>query len=115
MKILVADSLNGNLRAIKRLLEKEGHEVTTTQIGEKVLELLDSIAEKDLLIIDLDLSGRIQGPELVKKIMELRPNQAWMMIGSSWVPEIRDRQKFLEKPYDNESLIEAIQNATKDP
>ena len=108
MKILVVDSLRGHLSMAKKILGFEGFEVITTQRGEEALMLLTQNPEIKLAIVDLDLEGQMQGPDLVKKIRELVPSVVWLMTGSSYHKIIPDLKKFLVKPFSSQDLIKAV-------
>jgi DNA-binding response OmpR family regulator len=115
VKILVADKFNGNLRGVKKFLENQGYVVVITGKGEVVLELLKVPNNFDLIIIDFDLDGRLQGVDLINMIIDRWSKQEWLMTGASSNESIPDKKKFHLKPYEFEEIHAAIQKLTKDP
>jgi CheY-like chemotaxis protein len=77
VQILVVDDEVTVRRALKMLLEHEGHEVWLVDGGEAALE---SLAQRkfDLIITDFSMPG-MHGDELVARIRKLLPTQPIIM------------------------------------
>jgi len=77
IQILVVDDEPTVSRAIKLLLEHDGHEVQLVDSGEAALTQLAQ-RKFDLIITDFSMPG-MQGDQLVTRIRQLLPNQPIIM------------------------------------
>ncbi len=54
----------------KRTLEKAGYTVITASTGEKALEIVRNDADRDLILMDIDLDDGIDGTEAAEQILK---------------------------------------------
>jgi DNA-binding NtrC family response regulator len=107
-RLLIADDERGIVVALKGLFTKEGYEVDTADSGEQALEKFRS-GFFDVVITDLSMKG-MDGLQLLKRIRELEPNTAVLMITAYGTQRIAvDAMKagaedYLPKPFDNDEL-----------
>ena len=73
--VLLVEDNDGVRRAVRRTLEGAGYGVIEAGSGDAALDLLGSDGrEIDVVLTDVVMPGRLQGPELVHRIRELRPD-----------------------------------------
>lgn len=115
--ILVVDDEPGVLRVCRRLLEREGHIVHTTDCGEKALVLVEEDAQIDLLLCDVYMPT-MTGGELAELARELRPKLPVIFISGHLLESQAARQlnigddiKFLKKPFMGDELISVVQGS----
>jgi len=107
-RLLIADDERGIVVALKGLFTKEGYEVETADSGEQALENFKA-GFFDVVITDLSMKG-MDGLQLLKRIRELEPNTAVLMITAYGTQRIAvDAMKagaedYLPKPFDNDEL-----------
>jgi DNA-binding NtrC family response regulator len=107
-RLLIVDDERGIVVALKGLFTKEGYEVETADSGEQALDRFKTDFF-DVVITDLSMKG-MDGLELLKRIRELEPNTAVLMITAYGSQRIAvDAMKagaedYLPKPFDNDEL-----------
>jgi DNA-binding NtrC family response regulator len=107
-RLLIVDDERGIVVALKGLFTKEGYEVETADSGEHALEKFKA-GFFDVVITDLSMKG-MDGLQLLKRIRELEPNTAVLMITAYGTQRIAvDAMKagaedYLPKPFDNDEL-----------
>src|SRR6516225_8718319 len=107
-RLLVVDDERGIVVALKGLFTKEGYEVETADSGEQALEKFKA-GFFDVVITDLSMKG-MDGLQLLKRIREVEPNAAVLMITAYGTQRIAvDAMKagaedYLPKPFDNDEL-----------
>ena len=107
-RLLIVDDERGIVVALKGLFTKEGYEVETADSGEQALEKFKA-GFFDVVITDLSMKG-MDGLQLLKRIRELEPNTAVLMITAYGTQRIAvDAMKagaedYLPKPFDNDEL-----------
>ena len=109
--LLVEDEVQVR-RLVRRILEGAGHEVFTAEDAEKALQLWPEIAEAvDLVVTDVVMPGR-NGPELVRRLREGRPDLPTLYIsayrGEHESPTEGPNSRFLAKPFAPGELLEAV-------
>jgi CheY-like chemotaxis protein len=77
LQILLVDDEPTVRRAIKLLLEHDGHEVQVADCGEAALALTEQ-RKFDLVITDFSMPG-MKGDELIARIRQLQPDQPVIM------------------------------------
>jgi sigma-B regulation protein RsbU (phosphoserine phosphatase) len=119
-RVLVADDQADVLRAARLVLKIHGYTVTAVSSPAEVLEEISRAAAGvyDLLLMDLnyarDTTSGQEGLELVARVRELDPDLPIVaMTGWSTVPlavaTLREGAcDFVEKPWDNERLLAAV-------
>ena len=116
MNILIVDDDRGNLNALKAHLSRYGHEVLTTDRGQKALEVIAQAHRKgtalDLLVTDLKMPG-MNGIELLQSVNRQWPRIAKVLMTAFGGRQIRESAlhlcaEYIEKPFSPELLIEKM-------
>jgi DNA-binding NtrC family response regulator len=111
-RILVADDELITLRALERVLSKEGHEVVTAENGEKALKVLQE-RYVDILITDIKLPG-IDGISLMNWAKRHQPGVKVIMItGYSSIKGAVEAMKrgasdYIAKPFNLEEIKASV-------
>ena len=118
-KILVIDDEKGIRDLFRFLLEPQGFDVSTADDGIEGIEMVkkDSF---DIIFLDVHMP-RMQGPEALKIIKRLHPDQIVIIFSSSSDPnftfesEARELGAYtcLYKPVDIEDILKVIKKALK--
>ena len=101
--VLVVDDDEIQRRVTAQLLSKLGYKVTCVESGERALEVLRGNVQ-DLVILDMAMSGGIDGAETYRRILEFSPHQkAIILSGFSDSSRVLAAQKlgagaFVRKP-----------------
>jgi CheY-like chemotaxis protein len=113
-QILVVDDEPTVCRAIKMLLQFDGHFVQTVDSGEAALALLEQ-CPFDLIITDFSLSPHgLNGVQLAAGIKERQPDlpvilaTAFYADANHWHPPVAVVDSILNKPFSQKELREAI-------
>jgi DNA-binding NtrC family response regulator len=107
-RLLIVDDERGIVVALKGLFTKEGYEVETADSGEQALEKFNA-GFFDVVITDLSMKA-MDGLQLLKRIRELEPNCAVLMITAYGTQRIAveamkaGAEDYLPKPFDNDEL-----------
>ncbi|MBU1205389.1 MAG: sigma-54 dependent transcriptional regulator [Proteobacteria bacterium] len=118
-RILVADDELSMREFLKILLTKEGHEVICAADGEEAFTLFQA-HPCDLLVSDIKMS-KVDGLELLRKVKEIRPNMAVVMITAYGSPEDAiaamkaGAYDYLTKPFKLKEIKSVIRNALSKP
>jgi CheY-like chemotaxis protein len=111
-QILVVDDESSVSKAIKMLLEHDGHKVQTADSGEAALAVLEQ-AEFNLIITDYKMQG-MNGDQLATLIKQRRPGQRIIM-ATAFADEFNIYGKpsggvefVLNKPFSLKELREAV-------
>ena len=120
--ILVIDDDTDVLTAVKLLLKPEAAEVVTEKNPENIRSIL-SRKSYDCILLDMNFTASIhtgnEGLYWLKKIKELRPESAMIMITAYGGIDLAVRSlkegaaDFIVKPWHNEKLMEAIRETLK--
>lgn len=101
------------------MLSDLGHQVRRAANAEEALEILRSDAEIDLLLSDVVMSGGMNGVELAKQAIDMRP-RVKILLSSGYAGEALDPSlargawPFLRKPYLASELAHALANLRPD-
>ena len=117
MKVLVIDDEKGIRETLKEILEEEGYEVYTEEIGSRVEKRLKEV-DPEIVILDLFLPGML-GMEVLEKISQKGETKRRAVIIISGHGTVETSVKalklgaieFLEKPIKYDKLITALENA----
>ncbi|MFH1758883.1 MAG: sigma-54 dependent transcriptional regulator [Pseudomonadota bacterium] len=118
-KILVADDELSMREFLKILLTKEGYEVICAADGEEALALFQA-HPVDLLVSDIKMT-KVDGLELLRKVKEIRPNMAVVMITAYGSPEDAiaamkaGAYDYLTKPFKLKEIKSVIRHALSKP
>ena len=108
-KILAVDDIFDDLDSIRKILQKEGYEVTTATNGAQALDLLTGNGF-DLILIDIKMPT-LSGFDLLRLLRE-RLNHKAKMVYVSIVPEkdvaMDDVDGFIQKPFSPETFIKKV-------
>jgi CheY-like chemotaxis protein len=114
--ILLVDDEELICRSLKRLLEKEGFQVTTAPNGE-VAQNLASLEEFDVVISDIHMPGKVGGIELFHFIKKLKGNiPVILMTGFATLAETKEAHEigvdgFLAKPFKIAELQKLLEDS----
>lgn len=111
-KILIVDDDMRNLFAVSRILEEKGLHVLKAEDGVKALEILESIPEVDLVLLDI-MMPVMDGYQTLKKIREQSRFTHLPVIALTAKAMKEDREKcivagandYLSKPVDVDKLL----------
>ncbi len=116
LKILVVDDESTVCKAIKLLLEFDGHEVQTVESGEAALVAFEK-SRFDVVITDYSMWG-MKGDQLAVLLKERRPGQPIIM-ATAFAADFHSSGKpapgvdlVISKPFSLLELREAIANVT---
>lgn len=113
--ICVVDDDDSLLRALRRLLEATGFRVETFSSAEQFLES-DHRGRADCIVLDVHLRG-LSGLELQERLVRLGVSTPVVIITAHDEVTTRERARragaveYLRKPFDDDSLIDAIHKA----
>ena len=115
-KILVMDDEEIVLDLIRRVLSREGYQVSTARCAEEVVNQFSS-GSHDLLIADMDLC-RSDGRELLRLLGQVSPPTAIVVMTGFPEERIvrfarRHTQGLLEKPFALEQLLSTVRKALR--
>ena len=113
MKVLVVEDSIVIAGAIKILLEKEGLAVSSTNDGNKVMDIVKKEAI-DLVILDL-MMPNVSGKDVFRMLKnDAETKNVKVMILTArpdslkWNPELKACDKFMAKPFDNAELVSEV-------
>ena len=117
IRILMAEDDKSVLKVLYEVLVREGHDVVAAASGDEALAMFKEDSDFDLLLTDIVMPGRLQGPALAKGIREIAPSMP--VIFMSGYPHeatvhgngLRPEDIRLMKPVGKEKLMDAIQKA----
>ncbi|HBE02764.1 MAG TPA: response regulator [Spirochaetia bacterium] len=118
-KILLIDDEQGMQDLFRFLLEPQGYRVFTASNGQEGVDLVKN-NKYDIIFLDVHMPV-MGGPEALKKIKEIRPDQTVIIFSSSSDPafsfETRARElgahTCLYKPVDIDTIQQLIESITK--
>jgi phosphoserine phosphatase RsbU/P len=112
--ILIADDEQNTLMTLQFILEVADYRVTTADNGREALDkVLDSGSPVDLLITDIQMPG-LTGLELMDELNRLKIGVPFLAItgygNKELIAELTSRgcHKYLDKPIDEEELVECV-------
>jgi PAS domain S-box-containing protein len=118
-RVLLVDDEEIVLVILKKMLKKHGYEVTTVQRSKKALDYFKSHPDQYDLVITDQLMPEMDGTELSKKLLEIKPDlPIILMTGYSKSVALDMLEKlgiksFLMKPIVDEDLVKAIDSVLK--
>ncbi|MEN8376086.1 MAG: sigma-54 dependent transcriptional regulator [Gemmatimonadota bacterium] len=114
-EILIVDDEDGVRRALRQLLEYEGHEVREAGTGGEALTSVEGAAP-DLVFLDVKMP-RVDGLEILPRIHDIEPGVPVVMISGHGTIETAVEATrlgawdFLEKPLDTDRVLVTLRNA----
>ena len=116
-RILVAEDQDEVLDLLFCILENEGHTVVPARTGDQALELFEADQTFDLLVTDIVMPGKLQGPDLARRVRSIRSSIPVIFM-SGYAREatihgngLRASDIRLMKPVSKKDLIAAVQKA----
>ncbi len=118
--VLVCEDEEGVRRLIEVILTTEGYRVLSTAGPREALELAANGTTFDALVSDVIMPD-MSGPDLAQRIKTLRPGLRTLFISGYTAETVRGRgnlplgSAFLEKPFDQASLLRALRALLDQP
>ena len=116
-RILVADDQEEVMSVMKRSLEALGHEVIPAISGDEAAERYVEAGPIDLLVTDIVMPGKLQGPDLAKHLRSINPDLPVIFL-SGYASQatidlngLREEDIRLTKPVPRKKLLEAVDDA----
>lgn len=117
-RVLLVEDNDDVRNTVRLLLESSGYVVTEAASGDKALEMLDDgCSEFDVVLTDVVMPGKLQGPDLVHVIRGRRPDMPVVFM-SGYPHEanvhgngIRPNDISLNKPMSKVKLLTALEKA----
>ncbi len=114
LTILVAEDENAVRRLVRRILTREGFTVLEAENGRVAVELSDAHEGEIHLFLTDVVMPELSGPRAAERILERRPGTVGLYMSGYAEGEIAESGeldpdvRFLEKPFDPQSLLEAV-------
>ncbi len=111
-KILIIEDSEEVQLCLSRIIKRMGHEIVTASEGNAGLNLVQT-AEVDIVISDLHMPGELEGPNLIRRVRELKPNVPVVVV-SGYPSDCMDEcyamgiKDFLVKPFEISFLSQVI-------
>lgn len=116
-RVLVAEDEELLRRTLVRQLTSIGYDVTEAESGDAALKIIEGGDEFEVLITDIVMPGKLQGPQLAHAVRESRPNLPVIFI-SGYPNEaavhgngLRPSDEILTKPVPFRDLAAAVEKA----
>jgi two-component system, response regulator PdtaR len=110
--LIVEDDILAN-EHLEFILRDAGHEVFSATTADEAAELLENHLEVQLLVTDISLPGSSDGLKLAAATKALRPDMNIIIVTGYSVPgvdEIPPGSVFIPKPYNSQSMIDAVRH-----
>ena len=117
LDILLAEDEEGVAQVLQEILEHAGHRVTTAITGDQAYNLFTTSSHYDLLVTDVVMLGKLQGPALVKQIRLIQPDLPCVFLSGYTGQSNMHDSDFnstdirLKKPVSQTELLAAVSNA----
>ena len=111
--VLAVDDEPGVRELSRRILEQGGYTVLEAEHGQQALDLIESGAHVDFLMVDLDMPV-MRGEVLAEHIRARRADLRVLYVTAHaddlfrTRPELREGEAFLDKPFSIRGLLEAV-------
>lgn len=119
LEILMAEDESAVSRVLRQMLLDAGHHVHVARNGDTAYEAFQAASKVDLLITDIVMPGKLQGPALANKIRSIDPELPCIFV-SGYASEatvhgngLRPSDIRLMKPVSKRDLMHAITQVTK--
>lgn len=115
---LVVDDEAQLLRLVVRVLERAGWQARTAETAADALEVFrDHVDEIDLVLLDVNLSGRGGAEELFPQLLEMKPSLEVLVMSGDALPDSMAEPlalvggQFLRKPFVPKTLMRFLEGA----
>ena len=117
-RVLVVEDEDLVRRVIVKMLECEGYSVRTAGSGREALEHIEQSGAIDLALIDVTMPG-IDGLETLTRLRERAPGLPAVLMSGHGAADLEARlarhgARFLQKPFSQGALREALEAATRE-
>lgn len=119
-RLLLVEDQEDVLAVMEKTLVAGGFEVVTATSGDKAFEILCDDDQFDLVVTDIVMPGRLQGPSLAREIRALKPGILFIFV-SGYASETTVQDKDLRpddvrlmKPVSRKTLLRAVETAISD-
>ena len=116
-RILIAEDQTAVLEILIQILSTEGHHVVAASTGDQAAEKFDSEGPFDLLVTDVVMPGKLQGPDLAR-LLRSKNRSLPIIFMSGYAREatmhgngLRESDIRLMKPVSRQQLLSAVQTA----
>jgi CheY-like chemotaxis protein len=109
--VLVVDDEPPILRMLGRVLSGAGCDLMTASDAEQALQLVED-KRPDIVISDIRLP-RMDGIELTSEIRKRLPDARVLLISAYQEPAGHNADAFIAKPFDNEDLLERVEDLVR--
>ncbi|MBU0762521.1 MAG: response regulator [Candidatus Altiarchaeota archaeon] len=125
-KVMIVDDEIHTVRLVKRLLEREGYDVSFAYNGDEALKVLSSVTP-DVMLLDIMMHG-LPPKDVIKSLRKMgKKVRIFYFSALKENHETTDRIKkeliseddkdyivgYIEKPFDNQDLLNRIKKALK--
>lgn len=116
-RVLLVEDQSDVRKALCRILEGGGYAVTTAASGDNALEIFETDPAFDLVVTDIVMPGRLQGPKLVQALRAIRDDLPAIFI-SGYAEEaavhgngLRPEDIRLMKPVQRKAFLDSVARA----
>ena len=115
LRVIVAEDEPGVARILRRTLTDAGHSVVVGHSGDEAARLFSEHGPFDLLVTDIVMPGKLQGPALAVRLRTSDPRLPAIFISGyakdANADDIRAEDIRLMKPVTRETLLRAVHDA----
>jgi CheY-like chemotaxis protein len=117
LKVLIVEDNDSVREVAAAMIEDMGFEVVTASNGPDGLQRIEADLDLNLVISDVIMAGGMNGPELARKAIKLRPDLK-MLFMSGYAPgsvrqmqDLPDTFELVNKPFSRSDLTEKVMKA----
>lgn len=114
MKVLIIDDSSLARRLLRKILEKENHEVIEAGSGIEGIEKY-YLEKPDIVFLDLTMEG-MYGLDVLEKIKDIDPSAKVIIASADIQKQTKDlalekgASAFINKPYNEEEILSLLKN-----
>ena len=112
VKILIVDDSGMSRRTLRKILEREGHEIIEAEEGVVALERF-FLEKPDLVFLDLTMAG-MYGVDVLNKLREMDPHARVIVASADIQSSTREMvdaggaSMFINKPFTSDKVLNAV-------
>ena len=120
VRLLIAEDDREMRSLLRKVLTREGYDVTTAAHGQEAVDILRREEDFDLLLSDIRMPEK-DGIQVLKEVRMLRPNLRVIMITAfgeldQYLEVMREGAfEYLTKPFKIPDLLSVVERATGQP